>query len=100
MIKTILISLLISSLFLPLLFGLAKLIKRQMEREMRGPRRINKADPNTIPSQPFDKKYSNLRQFGFKSSKNKTIVITVFILIPIIAAFLGLINATILILSA
>ena len=100
MIKTILISLLISSLFLPLLFGLAKLIKRQMEREMRGPRRINKADPNTIPSQSFDKKYSNLRQFGFKSSKNKTIVITLFILIPIVAAFVGLINTTVLILSA
>src|SRR5574344_433536 len=100
MIKTILISLLISSLFLPVIFGLTKLIKRQMEREMRGPRRINKTDPNTIPSQSFDKKYSNLRQFGFKSSKNKTIVITLFILIPIIAAFLGLINTTTLIISA
>lgn len=98
MIKTMLISLLISSLFLPIIFGFYKLIKMQIDGSR--PRKNTKPDPSVIPRIPLSKKYSNLKQFGFKHSRNKTLVILSFILIPLVAALLGLLGTFVMIITA
>lgn len=98
MLNKILISLLISSLTLPILFMIINGVKRELAKGKKT--KINQQDKNVIPELPLNKKYSRWKSFGFKEASNKLVVIVSYLLITIISAALGLINTPTLIIAA
>lgn len=98
MLTKILISLLISSLILPILFGIINLAKAEMNRGKKN--RIQSKDVSLIPPIPINKKYNKWKSFGFKEANNKLVVILSYLILTIASMLLGLISTGVLIISA
>lgn len=98
MLNKILISLLISSLTLPIIFMMVNAVKREINRGKKN--KIQTKDVSLIPPIPLNKKYKNWKSFGFKEASNKKLVIALYIVTTLVAMLLSIINTWVLVIAS
>lgn len=98
MLSKILISLLISSLTLPIIFAIINLAKRELSAGKKN--KIQPKDVSLIPPIPLNKRYSKWKKFGFKEAKNKKVVIALYIVPTLVAMLLSIINTWVLVIAS